>query len=82
MSMLYSFTQSGGGKSFMFNLKAFLNLNYYTSHLDEFLAKFDLKQKKPSQSQQKEIDKYNRVHSLRDQEQKQAPIKSDIWDKF
>lgn len=67
----------------MINLREFFGLSYYTSTLDKFLGKFRKSQQKISASQQREINKYARIHALRDQ----APASSahpstKLWDQF
>lgn len=41
-------------------------LTNFTSDIDKFLQTFDQAHPKPSQSQQKEIEKYHRIGYLRD----------------
>lgn len=65
----------------MINIKEFLGLTYYTSKLSEFLAEYIKNNPKLSASQRKEIDKYKRIYSLRDNPQQPA-AQNDIWDKF
>lgn len=60
--------------------REFLGLDYYTSKLDEFLAKFDRSNPKPSASQRKEMEKYRRIIDLR--EGKDLPPKKDFWENF
>lgn len=62
------------------SLREFLGLEYYVSKLDEFLAKFDKNHPKPSASQRKEIEKYNKIFDLRDG--KNLPAKKDFWENF
>lgn len=50
----------------MFNIKNFLNLNYYISELDKFLARYAEKHPKMTPSQQEEFDKYQHISQLRD----------------
>lgn len=45
----------------MFNIKKFLNLEYYTSELDKFLSEYARKHPKPSFSQREEWKKYQRI---------------------
>jgi len=45
----------------MFNIKKFLNLEYYTSELDKFLSEFARKHSKLSASQRLEQEKYQRI---------------------
>lgn len=65
----------------MINIKSFLNLNYYTSELDQFLAQYDKSHPKLSASQQKEIEKHNRIFEKRDTTLQKQPKKA-IWDNF
>jgi hypothetical protein len=65
----------------MFNIKAFLNLTYYTSELDQFLFKYDQRHPRQSASQRQEIEKYARIYRLRDNTEPQ-PEKTSFWDKF
>ena len=65
----------------MINIKSLLNLDYYTSPLDEFLEEFDETHPKLSNSQRKEIQKYARIYKLRD-DPKQVEAKDTLWDKF
>lgn len=65
----------------MFNIKKFLNLEYYTSTLDLFLAKYRQQHPAASHSQRKEIEKYTRIYQLRDHA-KTEPAPKKIWDKF
>lgn len=60
--------------------RRFLGLEYYTSKLDEFLAKFNRSHPNPSASQRKEIEKYRRIHALRDGTN--LPPKKDFWENF
>lgn len=66
----------------MLNIKDFLGLSYYTSHLDEFLAYFNTTHTKLSASQRKEIDKYRRIYHLRDKAQQPSTPKKDLWEQF
>lgn len=61
-------------------LRRFLNLEYYTSPLDEFLKK--IRNTKLSASQQKEKSKYDRINSLRDKPQSSESGQSKIWSNF
>lgn len=65
----------------MINIKELLNLTYYTSKIDEFLAEFDKKYPKLSASQRKEKEKYARIFALRDLPEK-AENKQTFWDQF
>lgn len=56
----------------MINLKKFLNLDFYTSELDLFLAAFDQAHPALSASQLQEIRKYDRIDRLRDDPQSTA----------
>lgn len=66
----------------MLNIKDFLGLSYYTSHLDEFLAYFNTSNTKLSPSQRKEIEKYRRIYNLRDKPQQASSSKQDLWEQF
>jgi hypothetical protein len=66
----------------MINIKDFLNLNYYTSEADQFLAEFDKRHKKLSASQRAEIEKYERIYRLRDHAEQPATPKTKLWEKF
>ncbi len=50
----------------MLNIKAIFGLLYYTSKLDEFLAQYDRHHPTLSISQRKEIAKYAKIGTLRD----------------
>lgn len=63
------------------HLKEFLNLGYYVSKLDQFLAEYDRAHPKLSPSQQAEKEKYDRIFKLRD-DAKAVPSKTVLWDKF
>jgi hypothetical protein len=65
----------------MINIREFLGLSYYTSPLDEFLSEFDRNHRKMSTSQRKEIEKYTRINTLRDNAS-QSEHKDTFWDKF
>ena len=62
----------------MFNIESFLGLNYYSSELDNFLENLHTPL---SASQLKEIQKYTRIHTLRD---KALPseAKNQFWENF
>ena len=65
----------------MINIKSLLNLDYYTSPLDDFLAEFDKNHPKLSSSQRAEIKKYARIYKLRN-DPKPAESKNALLDKF
>ena len=65
----------------MINIKEFLNLTYYTSDLDIFLAEYENKHPRISASQRVEMEKYARIFSLRDHPRTEKPA-SKLWDKF
>lgn len=69
-------------QKFMQLLKNFLNLTYYTSEIDDFLAEFDKTHPKLSTSQRKEIEKYTRIYKLRAGTHYQATPVEPLWDKF
>lgn len=58
-----------------------LNLEYYTSHTDQFLATYSETHPKKSHAQHQEISKYQRLNKMRDQA---VPVASNdkFWDKF
>jgi hypothetical protein len=66
----------------MINIKKFLNLEFYTSQIDQFLAKYSREHNIPSESQLKEKQKYARIFKLRDQAEPDTDKKNQIWDKF
>ena len=51
----------------------------YVSDIDKKLAEYNATHPKTA-SQQVEIDKYQRIHQLRDQAVDQADVEEDIWD--
>ena len=65
----------------MINIREFLGLSYYTSELDTFLHAFDQANPKLSVSQRKEIEKYSRIYSLRDNVIK-AISEKILWKNF
>lgn len=65
----------------MFNIREFLGLGYYTSKLDKFLSSFRKKHPEPSISQRMEIEKYQRITTLRDHPIENIP-KKRFWDQF
>lgn len=66
----------------MINLKEFLGLGYYTSELDEFLENYDKNHPRLSASQRTELEKYQRIYSLRDNPEATDAKKATFWDKF
>jgi hypothetical protein len=66
----------------MINIKKLLNLEFYTSPLDLFLAKLRAKQKTYSKSENAEREKYDRIFKLRDSTPEQDTQKARLWDKF
>ncbi len=65
----------------MINIKEFLGLTYYTSKLDEFLAEYDRNHPQRSASQHREITKYARIDTLRDDPHAQdREQKESCWD--
>lgn len=58
-----------------------LNLEFYTSRTDLFLAGYDHAHPKQSHAQHKEIEKYQRVYELRDNPLQPATPQK-FWDKF
>lgn len=65
----------------MFNIKKLLNLEFYTSALDLFLAKYRQQHPVASHSQHKEIEKYARINQLRDHAESK-PVSKKFWNKF
>lgn len=51
----------------------------YISDIDKKLAEYNASHPK-TPSQQAEIDKYHRIHHLRDHAVEQADVEEDIWD--
>jgi hypothetical protein len=66
----------------MINIKKFFGLEFYTSPLDLFLAKFRNKNPQLTASQIKETEKYNRIFELRDGTTLPAKQPDKLWDKF
>lgn len=62
-------------------LSKLLNLEFYTSKTDQFLASYDSANPGKSHAQHKEIEKYQRVYAQRDNPQQTADVKK-FWDKF
>ncbi|MBA3661292.1 MAG: hypothetical protein H0W64_06170 [Gammaproteobacteria bacterium] len=62
-------------------IKKWLNLSYYISELDQFLAQLAHRFPTPSKSQQKEVEKYQRIFKCRDNPIPAAPPKK-LWGKF
>lgn len=65
----------------MINIREFLGLGYYQSGLDIFLHEFDKENPGLSESQRKEIEKYTRIYSLRDNPGGKL-LSSDFWENF
>jgi hypothetical protein len=64
------------------NIKDLLNLNYYTSELDEFLMNYDKTHAKcASASQKYEKDKHRRIKRLRDNAEQDSDSNS-FWQYF
>ncbi len=61
-------------------LFAKLKSKQFVSEIDKFCEEFDQTHPKKSAAQQFEIDKYARIHYLRDHEV--APDKKKIWEGF
>ena len=53
----------------------------YTSDIDNLLQSFDLKHPAKSEAQQKEIEKYAKVHEMRDNADSAEKIDT-LWDNF
>jgi len=64
------------------NIKKFLGLDFYTSKLDQFLAKLRREQPTMSCSQQTEINKYQRIFQLRDNKKQTSLSKKTFWNEF
>ena len=63
-------------------LRKFLNLNYYTSDLDQFLSKYRRDHQRLSDSQATEKKKYDHISKLRDQEVSSTADNKTFWSKF
>lgn len=63
-------------------LRKFLNLNYYTSELDQFLSKYRRDHQRLSASQAAEKKKYDHISKHRDQEVSADADKKTFWSKF
>jgi hypothetical protein len=64
-------------------IKKILGLNYYTSPLDQFLAKISTENPGLSTSQHHEYDQYQRIFNRRDHaNNKKHAIRTSIWDTF
>jgi hypothetical protein len=68
-------------KEFLKKIRAFLNLTYYTSTLDQFLSYFDKTHPKLSESQRLEKEKYDHIFKMRD-EATASKTKKTLWNKF
>jgi hypothetical protein len=66
----------------MINIKKFLNLEFYTSPLDLFLAKLRKTHPNLSASQRREKDKYADIFHQGDHTHTDAVKKDKLWDKF
>lgn len=64
----------------MFNIKKFLNLTYYTSEVDQFLADYRHSHPRLTASQQEEKKKYDGIINLRDKPQKESAKKKLMED--
>lgn len=67
---------------YMFNLKEFLGLGFYTSELDQFLEQYEKTHPQLSDSQRKEVEKFKRIYQLRDKPAESTRDDSNLWDKF
>ena len=65
----------------MINIKAFLNLTYYTSELDQFLADYDQTHPQRSASQCREKEMYQHIFEKHDNSCLDKP-KKPVWDNF
>lgn len=65
----------------MINIREFLGLGFYTSELDQFLEEYEKNHPKLTLSQRKEVEKYARIHQLRDNPT-QSEKTTDIWEDF
>lgn len=63
-------------------LRNWLNLNFFVSPLDQFLAGFDKTHPRKSASQRKEIEKYEQIYRLRDNPNARQQAPETLWDKF
>lgn len=54
----------------------------YISPLDEFMAEFDQENPKKSESQKKEIKKYERIGRLRDKVTQEEVAERALWEGF
>jgi hypothetical protein len=54
----------------------------FVSEVDKFLAAFDKKNPKKSDSQQREIKKYSRIFKLRDDPEAAKKEQDKIWEEF
>lgn len=57
-------------------------LKNFVSELDHFLQEFDHKHPILSQTQQKEVNKYRRIHDMRDETTDKPVIKPKLWEGF
>ncbi len=66
-------------------IKRFLQVDLqkkgYMSEIDQFLVKFNENNPDLSESQKRELHKFNRIKKLRDKPHK-VPAKSQIWTEF
>jgi len=65
----------------MINIKEWLNLNKYTSELDQFLHDYDKTHPKLSNAQLREVEKYAKVFKLRDKAS-QNESNNSFWENF
>jgi hypothetical protein len=54
----------------------------YVSDTDKMLKEFDKNHPDLSQSQKKEVDKYNRIYRLRDTSERPTTTPKKIWEGF
>lgn len=63
-------------------IKNLLNLNFYVSELDRFLADYDKAHPDLSKSQRKEFEKYQRIYQFRDNPEAVARKRSSFFENF
>lgn len=63
-------------------IRNFLNLNFYTSELDDFLYDFNKHQGQLTKSQQQEANKYEMIYHKRDHVVKTTEKSTTLWDNF
>lgn len=66
----------------MISIKKLLNLEYYVSPTDQFLAKYDQTHHGVSHSQHLEIAKYARLNKMRDVAETPGNQDNKLWEEF